>query len=128
MKYSINPTSLPMPKGSYSRCTRVGNIIFTAGIGPVNPTTGILSNGDIKEQTKLTIENIAITLEAAGATLDNIVHLMVFLRDFDDYEEFNQTFDEIFLPHIKNLPTRATVQAAALYNDIRIEIVAVAII
>ncbi len=103
-------------------------MIFTAGIGPVDPGTGLLNTGDIKEQTKQTIENLNITLNAAGATLDNIVQLTVYLSDFNDYKGFNKSFDECFLPHIKSLPARATIQVATLYGGIKIEMVAIAII
>lgn len=103
-------------------------MIFTAGIGPIDSTTGLLNTGSIEEQTKQTIANLNTTLNAGGADLDDIVQLTVYLSDFNDYAGFNKSFDEYFLPYVKSLPARATIQAAALYGEIKIEIVAIAII
>lgn len=67
-------------------------MLFVSGLGSVDPQTGNVIDGDIEQQTRLTLDNLMTLLEAAGATAKNIVNVRVILRDVADFPRFNETF------------------------------------
>jgi 2-iminobutanoate/2-iminopropanoate deaminase len=96
---SSAPTSGSTPGQSYSpiaQAIRFGNMLFVSGQGSVDPASGIVIDGDIVVQTRRTLDNLMIILEAAGATSKNIVNMRVTLRDTADFPRFNDTFREYF--------------------------------
>ena len=77
-----------MPPGPYSQAYRAGNTIYVSGQVPFNPETGKPISDGIKEQTKLTFENISAVLDAGGASLKNVVKVNVWLRDLIGFSWF----------------------------------------
>ena len=79
-----------------AQAIRYGNMLFLSGQGSLDPSTGEVVPGDIEAQTRQTLDNLMITLEAAGATSKNIVNMRVILRDVAEFPRFNETFREYF--------------------------------
>jgi 2-iminobutanoate/2-iminopropanoate deaminase len=79
-----------------AQAIRFGNMLFVSGQGSLDPTTGAVVAGDIVVQTRRTLDNLMIILEAAGATAKNIVNMRVILRDVADFPRFNETFRDYF--------------------------------
>ncbi|MCP4330663.1 MAG: RidA family protein [Alphaproteobacteria bacterium] len=74
---------------------RMGNMLFVSGQGPLDPETKEVVSGDIQAQTRQTMSNLMSVLDAAGATVANVVNMRVILRDVTDFPSFNETFREI---------------------------------
>jgi 2-iminobutanoate/2-iminopropanoate deaminase len=113
----------PKPIGPYSQAVIAGNFVFLAGQIPIDPKTGELVDGDIKEQTRRVLENIKAVLEKAGCSLKDVVNVTVFLKDLSHFNEFNEVYSEYFS---ESKPARATIQVAALPKNALVEIVAIA--
>ena len=123
---SWQPVSLgsdvPPPKGAYSPAVRVGDLLFVAGQVPRDPRTGALVGGDdVAAQARQTLANLRGVLAAAGATVDDVVSVLVHLADPDDWGTFDAVYRETFTPPF---PTRTVVGAAL--RGIKVEITAVA--
>jgi 2-iminobutanoate/2-iminopropanoate deaminase len=79
-----------------AQAIRFGNMLFVSGQGSLDPATGVVVEGDIVVQTRRTLDNLMIILEAAGASAKNIVNMRVILRDVADFPRFNETFRAYF--------------------------------
>ena len=115
----------PAAVGPYSQGVRAGKFVFTAGQIPMDPATGKLVGGDIQAQTRRVLQNVQAVLEAAGASLANVVKVTVFLLDMGNFKAMNEVYAEFFTA---NPPARSAVQAAALPLGVDIEIEAIALI
>jgi len=115
----------PAAVGPYSQGIRAGKFVFTAGQIPMDPATGKLVGGDIQAQTRRVLQNVQAVLEAAGASLANVVKVTVFLLDMGNFKAMNEVYAEFFTA---NPPARSAVQAAALPLGVDIEIEAIALI
>ncbi len=122
MKTLISSEATPTPVGPYSPGLSVGEWIFLSGQGGFDPKTGKVISDGIAEQTAQTFHNIEGLLEAAGASLDDVVSCLVHLADLSDYADFNAIYEQQF-PGTK--PVRTTVRAD-LVAGMRVEITAVA--
>jgi len=124
-KEIISTKDAPQAIGPYSQAIRFGNLIFVSGQIPIEPEAGKILKGDIKEQTKLILENLNNVLAASGSSLDNVLRTTIFLTDLENYSVVNETYAQYFndLP-----PARSTVQVAKLPMDAQIEIEAIACI
>ena len=78
-----------------AQAIRFGQMLFVSGQGPLDPVTKTVVTGDIEVQTRRTLENLLSVLEAAGATLANVVNMRVILRDVSDFPRFNEVFREM---------------------------------
>ncbi len=105
-KEVIFTENAPKPVGPYSQAIKVGNFLFISGQIPIDPKTGKIVEGGIKEQTRRVLENIKSILEAAGYTLNDIVEVFVFLKDLKLFSEFNEEYAKYF---IEKPPARSTV-------------------
>ena len=123
-KETIISDKLPAPKGPYSPAIRANGFIFVSGQGPIGPKTGEVNRGDIKEQTRLVLENIRALLEAAGSSIEKVVKSNVYLSDIEDFAAMNEVY-AAFFP--SSPPARTTIQAAALPLGIGVEIDVVAV-
>jgi 2-iminobutanoate/2-iminopropanoate deaminase len=117
---SLGP-DVPAPKGAYSPATRFGDLIFVSGQVPRDVRTGDLLGDDIRAQSKGVLGNLRRVLEAAGATLDDVVSVTVYLADPNDWNAFNEIYRETFAPPY---PARAVVGAGL--RGILVEVSAVA--
>lgn len=105
-KQQISTDKAPRPAGPYSQGLRVGDIVFVAGQGPGNPATGQKAGDTIEAQTAQTLENIKAILEAAGASMADVVKSTVHLSDMSLFANFNKVY-ETYFPDPK--PVRTTV-------------------
>jgi 2-iminobutanoate/2-iminopropanoate deaminase len=122
MKTLISSEATPTPVGPYSPGLSAGGWIFLSGQGGFDPETGKMISEDIAEQTAQTFRNIEALLEAAGASLDDVVCCLVHLADLSDYAAFNAIYEKQF-PGTK--PVRTT-ERADLVAGMLVEITAVA--
>ena len=118
----ISTPNAPSAIGPYSQAIRLGNIIFTAGQGPIDPATQKIVTGGIVEQTTRVMENLKAILEAAGSSLPKAVKASVFLKDLNDFAAMNAVYARYLAPEGVTPPARTTVQAARLPGDILVEI------
>ena len=123
MKDLVTSAEAPAPAGPYSAGLRVGDLIFLSGQGGFDPDTGQLVSDDIAEQTAQTFRNIEVLLQAAGATLDDVVSCLVHLSDLAQFAEFNASYEKQFPGPVK--PVRTTVRAD-LVADMRVEVTVIA--
>lgn len=121
-KQIVSTPNAPAALGPYSQAVRTGNLVFTAGQGPIDPATQKIVPGGIVEQTTRVMENLKAILEAAGTSLDNAVKASVFLKDLNDFAAMNAVYAKYMAPEGTAPPARTTVQAARLPGDILVEI------
>jgi 2-iminobutanoate/2-iminopropanoate deaminase len=119
MKKIIYTESAPQPKGPYSQAVSAGGFVFVAGQGPINPKTNQFELGDIKSQTRRTLDNISEILKSAGITMNDVVKCSVFLTNINDFKEMNEVYNEFFY---ESKPARTTVEVSALPFGIKVEI------
>jgi 2-iminobutanoate/2-iminopropanoate deaminase len=119
MKKVVRTTEGPAPQAPYSQAIIANGLVFVSGQGPINPKTGKIILGDIKDQTRLVLDNVATILKAAGSSLDKAVKCSVFLRDIRDFEAMNEVYKTYFK---ENPPARTTVQAGDIFGGIGVEI------
>ncbi|AEC52488.1 hypothetical protein PNA2_1573 [Pyrococcus sp. NA2] len=112
----------PKPIGPYSQAIKAGNFLFIAGQIPLDKD-GKVVEGNIKAQTRQVLENIKAILEAAGAGLENVVKVTVYLRDMNDFGAMNEVYSEYFN---RSKPARVVVEVSRLPKDVKIEIEAIA--
>jgi 2-iminobutanoate/2-iminopropanoate deaminase len=125
VKETISTEKAPGAIGPYSQAVKAGNMVFCSGQIPIDPTTGEFVSNNVAEQTHQVLINLSAVLEAAGTSLSNVVKTTVFLADMNDFTAMNEIYAEFFSD---NKPARATVQAARLPRDARVEIDCIAII
>jgi 2-iminobutanoate/2-iminopropanoate deaminase len=113
----------PRAIGPYSQAVRSGDLVFASGQIPIDPGTGEFVPGGIAEQTEQVLSNLTAVFEAAGVTMSQVVKTTVFLADMDDFTAMNEVYARFFSVEP---PARATVQAARLPRDARVEIEAIA--
>lgn len=99
---------VPAPVGAYSPAARAGGFVFVSGQVPRDPVTGTLVGEDIESQTKQVVANVERALVAAGATLGDVVSVIVYLADIDDWGRFNTAYKEL-MP--RPYPTRTALGA-----------------
>lgn len=114
----------PKPIGPYSQAVRVGNTLFVSGQIPIDPFTGQLIKGGIREQTERILENIKAILETAGYSLVDVAWVFVALKDLSRFSEFNEVYSRYFK---ENPPARITVEVSNLPSGALIEISLIAV-
>lgn len=115
----------PRAIGPYSQAIRAGNLLFCSGQIPIDPSTGEFVSGGVAEQTEQVMRNLSAVLSAGQSSLSQVVKTTVFLADMDDFTAMNEVYGRFF---DENPPARATVQAARLPRDAKVEIEAIAIV
>lgn len=122
MKKVISTVKAPAAIGPYSQAIEVNGMLFLSGQIPVDPSTGEIVEGGIKEQTKQVFENITNVLKEAGLTLDNVVKTTVFLADISMFAEMNEVYASYFTSAyparsafaVKQLPKGALVEIESI--------------
>ena len=124
-KEIISTDKAPRAIGPYSQAVRAGNLVFASGQIPIDPATGEFVPGGIAEQTEQVLKNLTAVFAAAGVGMDQIVKTTVFLADMNDFTAMNEVYGKFFgdAP-----PARATVEAARLPRDAKVEIEAIAVV
>ena len=82
-KETISTKDAPQAIGPYSQAVRFNNLIFVSGQIPIEPETGKILKGNIKEQTRLILKNLSTILAAGGSSLDNVLRTTIFLTDLE---------------------------------------------
>jgi 2-iminobutanoate/2-iminopropanoate deaminase len=122
-RQAVSTSDAPTPGGSYSQAIIVGDLVYTAGMGPHDPRTGEVVGDDIATQTAQVLRNLSAVLAAAGSSLADVVkattHLQHLERDFAGYDRvYRDTMSEPY-------PVRTTVGSALYGMLVEIDVVAV---
>jgi 2-iminobutanoate/2-iminopropanoate deaminase len=118
----ISTADAPAAIGPYSQAVRVGDIVFTSGQVPLDPATGVLVAGGIREQTVRVLENLKAVLHAAGLEMAQVVKTTVFLKNMADFAAMNEVYAGYLAPEGVVPPARSTVEVARLPKDALVEI------
>ncbi len=124
MKEIIQTASAPQAIGPYSQAVKINGFVFASGQIPIDPATGEFVAGGIEEQTEQVLKNLSAVLEAAGSGLGSVIKTTVFLADMQEFTAMNGVYGKFFG---QEPPARATVEAARLPRDARVEIEAIAV-
>ena len=125
MREQIHTKNAPAAIGPYSQAIKANGFVYVSGQIAIDPETGQFVAGTVAEQTHRVFKNLAAVLEAAGSSLDQVVKTTVFLADMKEFTEMNEVYATFFTGPP---PARATVAAAGLPRDARVEIEAVALV
>lgn len=120
-KQLIQTDQASPPGGAYSQGLRVGDFVFVSGQGPIDPATGKVTGDTIEEQTARVLENIKAILEAAGASMADVVKSTVHLSDLSLFQRYNSVYASYF-PDPK--PVRTTVGSQLLGMLVEIDVIA----
>lgn len=120
----IHTDAAPAAVGPYSQAIKTGNMVFTAGQIPLDPSTMKIVDGDIQAQTRQVMTNMSKVLEAAGTGFGNVVKATIFLQRMSDFPAVNEIYGEYFT---EAPPARSTVAVAELPLGAEVEIEMVAI-
>ena len=119
----IHTEKAPAAVGPYSQAVEAGGMIYTSGQIPLDPESGQLVDGDIKQQADRAIKNVIAVLEAAGTSADKVIKTMCFLADMDDFADFN----EIYAGYFTEKPARTCVAVKSLPKGALCEVEVIAI-
>ena len=97
---TLTPANTPTPIGPYNHIAKVGSWITIGGVAGVNPKSGQLAGADVFSQAAQILESFQTMLESVGSDLAHVVHINVFLRNMDDFEEMNRAYTAKMLNHI----------------------------
>ncbi len=93
------PPNTPRPIGPYNHIAKVGQFIAIGGTAGIDPATGQLAGSDVASQTKQILESFKVMLESVGSDLQHVVHINVFLKDMQDFENMNRAYIESMGDH-----------------------------
>lgn len=122
----IRTQSAPAPVGPYSQAIRAGEFVFASGQIPLDPKTGKIVGGEIEDEARQVLANLAAVLVAAGSSLERVVKATVYLTDLSLFPRVNAVYAEVF--HFDPAPARVTVGVSALPLGAQVEIDAVALV
>ncbi len=120
----IQTDKAPAAIGPYSQALIHGNLLYASGQIPINPASGQIVEGDITVQTTQVMKNIAAILEAAGTGFENVIKTTCFLKNMDDFADFNTVYAQYFT----GKPARSCVAAQKLPKDVLCEVEIIAIV
>ncbi len=118
----ISTDKAPAAIGPYSQAIVTGNLLFTSGQIPINPTTGTVDAEDIVGQTEQVMKNLAAVLEAAGSSFEKAVKTACFLSDIADFAAFN----EVYAKYFTEKPARSCVAVRDLPKGVLVEVEVIA--
>ena len=124
MRDTISSDEAPAAVGAYSQATTTDDLAFTAGQIPLTPEGDLLDGADIDIQTEQALENVEAVLEAAGASIADVLKMTVYLADIDDFEEMNDIYETFF---DEDPPARSAIGVDALPKGVGVEIEAIAV-
>jgi 2-iminobutanoate/2-iminopropanoate deaminase len=116
---AVSTPEAPAAIGPYSQAIRTDTLLFVSGQIALDPGTGVLVPGGIEAETHQVFRNLSAILTAAGSSLSAVVKTTVYLADFSEFEAMNAVYRTYF---VDPAPARATIQAAGLPRQARVEI------
>jgi 2-iminobutanoate/2-iminopropanoate deaminase len=119
MREPVSTSHAPAAIGPYSQAIRAGDFLFVSGQIPLDPATGTLVEGGVAAQTDRVLRNLGAILQEAGASFQHVVKTTVYLADMSEFGAMNEVYASYFPAPP---PARATIQAARLPRDVRVEI------
>ena len=125
MKKIIKTSKAPAPIGPYNQAILSGNTLYTSGQIAIDPSSGKLKIGTIKEETLLVMENMRAVLAAADMTFENVVKSSIFISDMTNFSEINEVYGRYF--NEDTAPARETVEVANLPKFVNVEISMIAV-
>ena len=120
---TISTEKAPAAIGPYSQAIQVGNLVYTSGQIPIDPATGMIVKGGIKEQTLQSLTNVKAILEEVGLTMSNVLKTTVFMADMGDFADMNSVYAEFFK---EPYPARSAVAVKTLPKGALVEIEVIA--
>lgn len=124
MKKIIATNKAPQAIGPYSQAIESNGMLYVSGQIPLIPETGEMVEGNIEVQTARVLENLKAILEAAGATLEDVVKTTVYLTDIGNFAMVNAIYGKYFE---KDCPARVCVEVSHLPKDALVEIDVIAV-
>jgi len=125
MKKIIKTSKAPAPIGPYNQAILSRNTLYTSGQIAIDPSSGKLKIGTIKEETSLVMENMKAVLAAADMTFENVVKTSIFISDMTNFSEINEVYGSYF--NEDTAPARETVEVANLPKFVNVEISMIAV-
>ncbi|MEP5829774.1 MULTISPECIES: RidA family protein [Maribacter] len=125
MKKIINTENAPAPIGPYNQAILSNGTLYISGQIPINPKSGVLVSGDIKLETKQSMENLKAILTEAEMTFEHVVKSSIFLSDMNQFTEVNEVYATYF--NAETAPARETVEVANLPKFVNVEISMIAV-
>lgn len=120
-KRVIRLESAPAPRGAYSQGWRAGDYIFVSGQVPRDPQTGEVIEGPFRDQVVRALRNVALVLEAEGASLNDVIKFTVIVQDLDNFGALNEAFRSLM---DEPLPARTTFQGGLMAVPVEIDAIA----
>jgi reactive intermediate/imine deaminase len=130
-KTAIRTDGAPAPAHTFSQGVRKGPLLQVAGQGPMDPEQGrYIGVGDVRAQTRRTLENVRAILEAGGAGVEDVIMFRVYLTSRDDFGAMNEAYGEFLGEHVPSgvLPARTTVFTGLPHEEMLVEIDALAVV
>ena len=122
----IRAKGLSEPISHYTDAVRAGNTIYVSGQGAIAEDGTLVGRGDVVAQTRKVLDNMALALAAAGATLDDVVKVIVYLANVDDRPKVNEVRKAYFKD---NKPASTLIEISRFAIDgMLIEIEAIAVV
>ena len=120
----VNTSNAPKAIGPYSQAIEANGLIITSGQLPIDPVTGQLAPGGIKEQTRQSLLNAQAILKEAGIDLSHVMKTTVFLADMEDFAAMNEVYAEFFS---EPYPARSAISVKRLPKDALVEVECIAV-
>jgi reactive intermediate/imine deaminase len=125
MRQPIHSDHAPAAIGPYSQAVRVGDAVYLSGQIPLDPSTGVLVEGDIATQARRAFDNLKAVCEAAGGSFDRVARVGLYLTDLGDFAAINAVMGEYFS---QPYPARSTIEVAGLPKGAAFEVDAVMVL
>lgn len=122
MQKVISTDKAPSAIGPYSQAIEINGMVYTSGVIPVDPATGVIAEG-VEAQANQAFKNLCNLVEASGSKVENIVKTTVFIKEMNDFGKINEIYKEYFK---EPFPARSCVEVARLPKDVLLEVEAIA--
>lgn len=121
MQKVISTDKAPGAIGPYSQAIEVNGMVFTSGVIPVDPATGVIPEG-VEAQATQAFTNLTNLVEASGAAMSRVVKTTVFIKEMNDFGKINEIYAKFFK---EPYPSRSCVEVARLPKDVLLEVEAI---
>jgi 2-iminobutanoate/2-iminopropanoate deaminase len=126
-KSAVSTENAPAAIGPYSQAIEIGEMIYTSGQVGLDPRTGQIVDGGIREQTVRVLENLKAILAAVRSDLQKVVKTTVYLKNMSDFVAMNEIYATYLAKDGWVAPARSTVEVARLPKDALVEIEVIAL-